>query len=322
MRKQLSAITYIRCIATIMIVLFHCLCYNGSIWKGIYPDYHYMWLYCIGGNFLRSLALPIFFITSGYLYGYLFLYKGKYKDNSFLINKIKRLFIPCVFWGGISIWLFPNICFLKDLLWGEGHLWFLNVLLMFFLVIHLIKTFLQKTPLYVDVVIILALGTLHDSHLFPSITFEKHMIYAPSFICGFYIAKYINFEKTSSIKRYTMVSLILASMVIHELLCVLNFIPQMFDVLIVSIIFILTYRFFHSLRTNIPKIVAFFDRDSMGIYIIHHIIIWYSLNFLFIKDFLNFNYICPIVYFTIVISLSWAIAHLLNKYPFTKWTLG
>jgi len=74
-------VVYFRVIAMLMIVIFHCYCYNFGVWPFLIsspPPYDYSFSPLI----FSTLGLSIFVIISGYLYGFGFFHLLKYKNNS------------------------------------------------------------------------------------------------------------------------------------------------------------------------------------------------------------------------------------------------
>lgn len=98
--KNIS-ISFMRVCAMLLVVYYHCICFYTGNWKihGALqrPDYNDI-AFC-----LNCVHMPAFVYISGFLYAYLYLYKGKYRDGrTFLINKIRRLMVPYLLWGGIA----------------------------------------------------------------------------------------------------------------------------------------------------------------------------------------------------------------------------
>ena len=66
--KKNSVVVYFRVIAMLMIVIFHCYCYNFGVWPFLIdspPPYGYSFSPLI----FSTLGLSIFVVISGYLYG-------------------------------------------------------------------------------------------------------------------------------------------------------------------------------------------------------------------------------------------------------------
>ena len=62
------------------------------------------------------------------------------------------------------------------------------------------------------------------------------------------------------------------------------------------------------------------DRHSMGIYIVHHIVIWFILVYSIDGvEFMKEHYIiAPVLLFFVVFSLSWVLTSLINSNDYTS----
>ena len=65
------------------------------------------------------------------------------------------------------------------------------------------------------------------------------------------------------------------------------------------------------------------DRCSMGIYIIHHILVMLLLQNNFVRLMLDSHYfIAPIIMFIVILMISWFITNLLLKFQISKYLFG
>lgn len=144
--KQLSEVSYLRCFAVIMIVLWHCyfcpvICW--PVFDNANANNLYMMAMRVVGLFaFPDCVMPLFTFLSGYLFYYLFKEKNKYQDfKPFFINKLNRLFIPFLVLGSVISITSPDR-YLEQVMWGEGSaLWFSAMLFWCFL--------LAWVPLYI-----------------------------------------------------------------------------------------------------------------------------------------------------------------------------
>ena len=115
-------VSLLRVLAMLMIVLFHCMCYNAGIWN--YPSVEPDNVIYILAQIIVYLALPFFFFISGYLYS-LYINKNGYRNwRKFLISKLKRLILPTISWTIIYLIVIPGDFSIWELLSGIRHLWF------------------------------------------------------------------------------------------------------------------------------------------------------------------------------------------------------
>ena len=76
--------------------------------------------------------------------------------------------------------------------------------------------------------------------------------------------------------------------------------------------------------SNLPSFMQSFASNSMGIYLIHHVIIWSLLIYIpGFQAFMNSHFfIAPVFLFISVIFVSWSISIILNKYRLTRYIIG
>lgn len=146
--KQLSEVSYMRCFAVVMIVLWHCyfcpvICWPVIDKSLIHPCYAKAML-ALGQFAFPDCMMPIFTFLSGYLFYYLFTYKNKYGEfKAFFINKLNRLLIPFFILGSIISLTSPDR-HIEQVYWGEGSaLWYSAMLFWCFLIawLPLVKGF-------------------------------------------------------------------------------------------------------------------------------------------------------------------------------------
>lgn len=134
------AVSFIRVIAMILIVFYHCLAYNNGAWTASFgntPTYGPV-MRAINGNIV-TIALDAFVLIAGLLY-YRIAATGKYDDTKrFLRGKTKRLLSPYLIWGLLLCVIFPNVEHIEKLADGISHLWFLLMLFDIFAIVALTK---------------------------------------------------------------------------------------------------------------------------------------------------------------------------------------
>ena len=107
---RFNEISIMRVMAMTMIVAFHSLCFYNGRWVKVnaidIPVWHKI------SCFLDVIDLNMFVFISGYLYGYLYIYRNKYQHPSEVIKiKARRLLIPYLFWGIPMAIIWPwNTC--------------------------------------------------------------------------------------------------------------------------------------------------------------------------------------------------------------------
>ncbi len=316
----------------IFIVLYHCVCYYG-IWK-IFPEhqsYDNIELWRAACN----VALNTFVVISGFLFGYLYIEKVKYRDKkSFVINKIKRLLVPYFFWGIIAWCLFPNVQPFIDIFYGMQHLWFLLMLFDIFVIsIFMIDKFLnwslftQCSVFFVVLsvnMILQKFDILYVDNYFGILTAIK---YLPAFMVGIMIAQHKWGEQISQWNDLRIVSFLGLSICAVIFMAVMKVLP--FGLMYINIptfVFIVFLYGFLSkhYHGNLPSVIQNLDSCSLGIYIIHHLLIWGILFYIpNILELMNEHFIlAPIILFIGILATSWLLTNLFKRNNYTAHLVG
>lgn len=104
--KRIEEISIMHVLAMIMIIAFHSVCFYGGRWGIVGSIVVPLWENMM--RFLDAIDLNMFVFISGYLFGFLHLYKDKYHDKSLILrNKSIRLLIPYGLWGPVYVGCFP-----------------------------------------------------------------------------------------------------------------------------------------------------------------------------------------------------------------------
>lgn len=138
--KRDFSISAIRVFAMLMIVFYHCLCYNLGVWPWFENDGS---VYSpLEAAFIRNNAyvgLDAFVFIAGMLYLRIG-NTGKYDIiGHFVTNKASRLLIPYLSWGILQCLIFYGFEKPSNLLYGSEHLWFLLMLFEVFIIAALAK---------------------------------------------------------------------------------------------------------------------------------------------------------------------------------------
>lgn len=331
---NIEFVSSLRVASMILIVLYHSLCFYAGIWWYMRTEIVPLW---------RFLAYPIvetgltaFVFISGFLYGYLYFHKGKYRNSiQFWEGKIKRLLIPYIFWGCIWILIMPEKCVSwPNLFTGVGHLWFLLALFdIFFIVFILIKMGVIKcsTDIWnkcIDIIILMIsfslvyLWSYYSNHHY-ILAVELALFYLPMFVTGFFYAKYgiymNNYTKINSIVLFIgIMSLFLLSYYNFPTNNILYRLPSI--VIVCSLVSLLC-----DIKQNsiITKFVSIMDSKSMGIYIFNQFIVFALLFIPSVNSFLcSHSYIGPFLIFIVSYIIPWILSVLFSKYKILSWTIG
>ena len=330
---KIESISIMRVMAMFMIILFHGfyfyadnLWYFGGITIPIWDK---------ADTFLDIIDLPMFVFISGFLFGHLFCFKGKYRDKKrFLYGKAKRLLLPYFIWGLLPIVITPSLFTWQGLLTGSGHLWFLLMLFGVFVIIAPLTSFLLLSnsnmwaPIFIiisSVGLLFAFHALSTHHFF--LCSHAILYYMPFFIIGMYFAKYQLWKKIGNkqalitiltslaLLGYYVISWKISSFYIDYI------IRLFFGTIIVATTLVLLTQI--KVTNKIKQIISHFDRLSMGIYIIHVYILQAVLLINGSKEFFNTHYNTgPFILFAVSFLGGWGISFLFAKNKYLKWTIG
>lgn len=320
---RFNDISILRVSAMLMVVFYHCLC-PYSIWDGtdFYIGFHVP-IWDVVDGMLAQIHLPIFFLISGYLYGYK-RNLGGYSDNvKFVKDKTLRVLVPYTIVG-----LF--LCLLQDrdisqMLNGISHLWFLMTIFECYVLGMLVDTVLKMQERKVQIVMGgLVLFIVLIPYRIPVMQFlclSNIIKYFPFYMLGMLASK-MNFRKYTKYKAKTLVLIIILLLffALQQVYVKKTLITMLLGVSIVSFIFI------YARCLNIPKLpswVTSLDKCSMGIYIVHHIVIQ-EMNpcFPFHELAVNHYYAYPIFQFFIVTGVSWLFVAVCQNLKYSKYILG
>ena len=124
--NRFDEISIMRVLAMTMIIAYHSLCFYSGRWS--YIDAINIPFWSNVAYFLNEIDLNMFVFISGYLYGYLYIFRNKYRHPSEVIhNKVRRLLLPYCLWGVFIVVVFPWYSW-RQILYGVGHVWFLLML--------------------------------------------------------------------------------------------------------------------------------------------------------------------------------------------------
>ena len=137
---KLDYISILRSLSIIMVVIFHVYGYmfadHFPNTKEVYTEIYFWITTCV----LINIAMPLFTFISGFLFEYLYVDKGKYRDFlPFAKNKFSRLLVPYFVFGIIMMATTSNFHPLKLFDGSFWHLWYLPRLFWCFMLAWLIN---------------------------------------------------------------------------------------------------------------------------------------------------------------------------------------
>lgn len=270
-----------------------------------------------------ALGVAIFFLISGFL-AYNSQEHKVHKMSESLLKKLKRLFIPLLggmiicfavlkvyekffgntYWSGFSIKEWLECTLLINYVKGtpnviNGVLWYLVPLIVFYILINTIQTFIKNDVFFIliyGIILIVIIG------LFPNFNSLTPFAYMPLFgtIVYLFFEKDWRFTKTIFSLRYIYCLMVLSFKM---------FLPGYYsgNNYLVSFIYgFLLFSICVSIESRFKKPVAiidFFSKISYSFYIMHSIIGGFAMTILEMKG-INFS-VCFVVGVTVSVVASY-----------------
>lgn len=273
--ELLLEVSLLRCLATVSVVIFHSMCFYG-IWDPFFGNHAIPFIQSIA-TWLNYINMPLFVFLSGYVFSYSFYKRNKeWNIVQLLKEKTLRLLVPFVVWGSLQCLLFPKFCRMS-LFASFLHLWFLQMLFGIFVLVVLSKSLWQKKLFsYVLLLLFLLLEFLDLSNtVLSTFNIANSFKFFPMFLIGLiaYRDDWLTRYSESKFRILLLLIMVLTAMIL--LIKSTNFTQILFAIPSILILMSISKKYAPLLIQNrIWGGVKLVDKCSMGIYLIHHIIIW------------------------------------------------
>lgn len=329
---RFNEISIMRVMAMTMIVAFHSLCFYNGRWVKVNAIDISVWHKI--SSFLDVVDLNMFVFISGYLYGYLYIYRNKYQHPSEVIRiKAKRLLIPYLFWGIPMAIVWPWNTW-SQLLYGIGHLWFLLMLFGVFtltVIFQLLNAQRVKFTSTVGISLIVMgfiSGFLFSKYVYAGefLCINKILYYFPAFMIGYLCAKLRVAWMLPNWSYMTLPFAILGLFVFvwypiplpYTLVLIIRTVLAYF--ICIELLVILSKD---TMSDRVQKVVHEVERLSMGLYIFNQI----AMDIVFTTPILHQWFethwmIGPFVLFPIGFFPPLILSYIFNKYKWLRWTIG
>lgn len=327
---KIQYISFLRIISMLLIVLFHSLCFYIGTWWYLCTDVVPFWK--VIAYPAVKIGLTTFVFISGFLYGYMYFEKGKYRDVTFFLKKkFCRLLIPYFFWGVLMILTMPavHISWI-NLFTGIAHLWFLLMLFDLFFIFAIVNrlNILVDNSIYVDIfTIIISFSVLYlwrfwsDHHFVLGI--ESTLYYLPAFIVGFFYAKHG--EKIGNSFCISLFSLIFG-IILSFLLSFNSYSDDNTLYRIPSIIVAISTMILlksSSISFDKSKVISNLDNNCMGIYLFNQIVVFLMLLYPDVNNYLScHHFIGPFIIFFVSLFIPWMMSNIFRKVKWLSFLLG
>lgn len=316
--KNLEYVSYIKNWTMILVVLYHCLCGYSNIWGE-----EYSWkLVPIWNNLAHILVyfhMPIFTLMSAYLYAYLEANQTYNNTSVFIEKKIKRIMVPYLIWGTIVCLI--QQCDFYYLFFGISHLWYLLFLFEAFISFYLINKIPNKCKIIVFALLFVTCLLIYKKNNTPILCIGYYIRYMPYFIIGYYLYHII--RKIKSIKCIYAFSIAM----VFLMLFIIEFLNNSNKFILAALSLIVIISILIILRQK-EKILPFkryilkLNKYTMGVYIIHHIIIQ-EINYSTIgRLYMEYYVLYPILLFILSFVFSLMLTYILQKWKIGRVLFG
>lgn len=307
----------------LVVVFYHCICAYGVWSNPAYSVAQHVPIWDILYDIMRNIHMPMFFILAGYLFGYK-RHVGGYNDfRKFVKNKFSRVMAPYFLVGFIIVFIQNEP--IINMFSGISHLWFLMTIFECYIVGRLIDGILRiqnKYKLFVLTlcVFLVCIQGRFSIHI-DELTVRLFCGYFPVYMIGMILGTF----NLSCIKlvRFEFVSAIVSFSIMLFLACFLKIdgLLRIFGLFFVVSIFMLM-RNYSKIRISRP--IKSLDKCSMGIYIVHHILIQEMNRLSLFHSMMEEYYVLyPLIQFLVVVSICWfVVLNLKKRYAWAKYLVG
>jgi len=326
----------LRALAILLVVLRHCFAPYMKTWP-VSEYYTYELFTDITGKYISTISMPLFVFISGFLFSYLRNKLKKYPTFQILLSKkIARLLRPYIILAPIYILIFVNLNSILDFiqpLWkGAGHLWFLLMIFLVFILFYPLEIYFKKKPLKSFLLIVLGFFLYPGFSVIGLYPLAKVFHYLPFFYLGYFfhfkdekIIKKIGNKLWLFIPIHTIlfITSILAPKLITNGILKTFFIAYInlpLGIMSVSILFLIFTKNKNLKTLGNNLIVKNLNQTSYYIYLLHQPILLFLFEIKFLQT------LPPLVViifgFLSTILVSFFLASILLKFYWSKKLIG
>ncbi len=301
--KSLNEVIWLRVFAIITLVAWHSYC--SYICWGI-ADSPLNVVYTRAFRLIAPIAqMPLFTFLSGYLFYYLHVNCGKYKNFKGLFkNKVRRLLIPYLVLG-----LIINMTQLQrmhpiELFWGTpNHMWYCLMLFWCFMICWFVENRIGRWFNWILAVASFSFVFYQGSHYLEKSPFG---IFMPIYFYSFFFFGYAIYACKGVINRWSyrllpfMVTLYIVTVIWGGHFVGLAALCFVMELLII----------FNKIIKEPPLWLKMISKYSFGIFVFHQWIIWNVTRWNPMSMIINDHYILfPLLLFMGVFSISLVLTH-------------
>lgn len=330
--NRFNEISIMRVMAMVMIVAFHSMCFYNGRWIKVNAITIPFWEKV--STFFDVIDLNMFVFISGYLYGYLYIYKNKYRHPIGVIrSKAVRLLIPYLFWGIPMAMIWPWNTWIK-LLYGIGHLWFLLMLFGVFSLIAFLQLLkpqrvrLSGKSIGIFAFLSCLLGHIVFMYIYRGdlLSINKILFYFPAFLIGLLCAKLRVgwFLPNWAYILLPFVTLALFASIWYSIILpfgLIHVVRNIFAYAICVFLLIILSKSMMSDRTQ--RVVLEIERLSMGLYIFNQMMMDIVFTIPVLHQWFEVHWMVgPFLLLQIGFFPPLLLSYVFNKYKWLRWTIG
>ncbi|WP_036153544.1 acyltransferase family protein [Maribacter forsetii] len=333
---NIDNLALIRVFALVLVVLRHSFAPFMGLWNlpDIYPNSE---ITQIIGKYISTISMPLYVFISGVLFSFLRNKLHKYETFQILIKKkTKRLVIPYLFFAPIYIYLFIPFKttneFLFSFFQGAGHLWFLLMIFIVFIIFYLLENIFKKYPIKSFLIITACFFLFPGLYYLQLDPLAKAFQYMPYFYFGYFFyynsATIFNYLKNKTpilILIHSLVFLLsvwfpsqLSSALYKALFKGYIILPM--GLLSVSFIFIIFYNISIARYNWLNITITNINKTSYYIYILHQPLLIYLYQEGYLKYWSPIAII--ITSFTVVFLISLILSNFIMKLKLGRKLIG
>ncbi|WP_179354452.1 acyltransferase family protein [Winogradskyella vidalii] len=321
LKRDLTHMDLLRAVGISLVVLRHSFSPFRNSWD-VSKYYQYSPMADFIGRYISTISMPLFVFISGYIYYYLRNNLGKYSSYKILLNKkSRRLIVPYLILAPIYIYFFLDYTsitsFLAHLWTGSGHLWFLLMMFLMFLIYYKFETFLCN-----HYIISMVIGLFLYFLIIPTSFFDLQPI---TKLCKYFVF----FQMGNLFNKYSLTILsylknkVLLIYFMHLTLFGIYFylyqtienkyimvIVKQINLVLSILALCFVYGFLNVIITRYPSFVSklkpsirFINYNSYYIYLIHQPILKVFFTFIFVQH----MQISSAIILAFIVSMSFSI---------------
>ena len=345
----LMDVVVIRLALIILLVLYHSFCIYTGAWKVPYDNFHKIVGYDWIGMLSHQFRLQGMVFISGLLFGYNMTKKEKKELHflPFILQKAKRILLPCLFFGIIYYLLFYDLSvswttIVYRIMNGCGHLWFLPMIFWCFIITYILAHYpplLERRQIFYTILAVSCMLAVLNPLSFLPFGLGKVGHYYIYFLIGFLLKQnLISFPKDTWMHQLTAILIFCTAFIAYMILrdkwdsqdaLIMNIIRSAsFNICTLLTSLSAIYTFYNV--SNRKKVINWLKSKPMlitlsgycyGVYIYQQFILQYLYYKTNIPMTVN-EYALPWIGFAVTLCLSLTLCWLTLKTRFGRFLIG